>query len=506
MSKANQRDACDRAASRFDPDRRKLLLGGLGLLATSAVPFSDAWGQVRAVLAAAPIPAGVHPLIADIQKRTFRFFWETAHPQTGLVLDRYPGSSPASVAAVGFALTAYPIGAERGYVTRGEARERVLRTLRFLESAPQGPDATGMAGYRGFFYHYLDPATGLRQGKSELSTVDTALLLGGILFCQEYFDRDDAGEAEIRRLADTLYRRVDWRWVQPRPPAIAHGWDPEHGFLDWDWRGYNEAMIVYLLALGAPEHAVDANAWDAWTSTYDGCWRADYGLPHLAFGPMFGHQYCQTWVDFRGLQDAYLRARGIDYFESNRRAVYSQRAYAIANPHGWKDYGGDVWGVTASDGPANVTCVYNGKERTFRAYSARGVGGPGDYDDGTLAPTALVASIAVAPEIVLPAVEEMTRRFGAHLYATYGYLDAFNPSFDFNVPLTLGRCIPGFGWVASDYLGIDQGPIVAMIENYRSGLVWRTMQKSPYLRQGLERAGFTGGWLGGESSNESLRL
>lgn len=460
-------------------------------MAGSVVPFRD----VLAQSAPPKLPIGTVSLITDIQARTFRFFWDTAHPKTGLVLDRYPGASPASVAAVGFALTAYPIGAEHGFVTRAQARARVLRTLRFLEAAPQGPQPTGVAGYHGFFYHYLNPATGLRQGKSELSTVDTALLLGGVLFCECYFDRDDAEEAEIRRLAETIYARVDWRWAQPRAPAIAHGWTPEHGFLNWDWRGYNEAMVVYLLALGSPTHAVDASAWDAWTSTYDRCWRADYGPPHLAFGPLFGHQYCQTWVDFRGLQDAYLRARGIDYFENNRRAVYAQRAYAIANPHGWKDYGSDIWGVTASDGPANVTCIYDGKPRTFRAYAARGAGS-GDYDDGTLAPTALVASIAVAPEIVLPAIEEVTRRFGAHLYSTYGYLDAFNPSFDFNVPLTLGRCIPGFGWVANDYLGIDQGPIVAMIENYRSELIWRTMRKSPHLRRGLVRAGFTGGWLG----------
>ena len=411
-------------------------------------------------------------------------------------MDRWPSASPASIAAVGFALTAYPIGVERGYATRRQAAERVLRTLRFLEQAPQGPARTGVAGYKGFFYHFLDPATGLRAGQSELSTVDTALLLGGVLFCQAYFDGDNADEAEIRRVADVLYRRVDWRWAQARPPAIAHGWTPEDGFIKYDWLGYNEAMIIYLLALGSPTHAVEPSAWSAWTSTYDTSWSSQFGLPHLAFGPLFGHQYCQTWVDFRGLQDAYMRTRGIDYFENNRRAVYAQQAYAIANPHGWKDYGIDVWGVTASDGPANVTCDYGGKSRTFRAYSARGAVGHDDYDDGTLAPTALVASIAAAPEIVLPAVHEVTRRFGSHIYSTYGYLDSFNPSFDYNVPLAHGRCIPGFGWVATDYLGIDQGPIVAMIENYRSELVWKTMHKSRYLRNGLERAGFTGGWLG----------
>jgi hypothetical protein len=191
-----------------------------------------------------------------------------------------------------------------------------------------------------------------------------------------------------------------------------------------------------------------------------------------------------------------MSQRGIDYFENDRRAIYAQRAYAIANPNGWEGYGSDVWGVTASDGPADVTCNYRGQDRVFRSYAARGAPGPGEYDDGTLAPTAVVSSIAFAPEIVLPAVREMTRRFGEHIYAEYGFLDAFNPSFDFDVPLKHGRRIPGFGWVASDYIGIDQGPIIAMIENSRSELVWQTMRKNPHIRRGLQRAGFTGGWLG----------
>jgi hypothetical protein len=494
MAKTSARERSIRFPAKITPSRRSFLLGGLGLAAGSTLPLlpQNAIAKTRPVVS----PRRSDALIADVQERTFRFFWDTTDPLTGLACDRYPSASPASIAAVGFALTAYPIGVERGFVTRKQAIARVLNTLRFLVRAPQGPAATGTAGYRGFFYHYLDPVTGVRSGQSELSTVDTALLLGGVLFCQAYFDRTRAEEAEIRKRAETIYSRVDWQWAQTRPPAISHGWSPESGFLQFDWRGYNEAMIVYLLALGSPTHPVDPNAWNAWTSTYDQSWSSEFGLPHLAFAPLFGHQYCQTWVDFRGLQDSYLRSRGIDYFENNRRAVYAQRAYAIANPHGWKDYGIDVWGVTASDGPANVTCEYEGKPRAFRAYAARGAAGPQSYDDGTLAPTALLASIAVAPEIVLPAVHEITRRFGTHIYANYGFLDAFNPSFDFNVPLAHGRCIPGFGWVASDYLGIDQGPIVGMIENHRSELVWQTMRKSAHLRRGLTRAGFTGGWLG----------
>jgi hypothetical protein len=494
MAKRNMRKASTGFSTKIAPNRRSFLFGGVGLLAAGTVPFVG--GSSRPWSEHPEYRATDDPLVVDVQKRTLRYFWETTNPLTGLAVDRYPSPAPASIAAVGFALTSYPIGVERGHITRRQAVERVATTLRFFEAAPQGPSNKGNSGYRGFFYHYLDPVTGERAEESELSTIDTALLLGGILFCQAYFDRDDADEAEIRRLAETIYRRVDWQWAQPRAPAIVHGWTPEQGFLQFDWRGYNEAMIIYLLALGSPSFPVDASAWGAWTSTYDQCWRHAFGLPHLSFGPLFGHQYCQSWVDFRGLQDGYLRSRGIDYFENNRRAVYAQRAYAVANPHGWKDYGIDVWGVTASDGPANVICDYDGKPRAFRAYAARGAAGPSDYDDGTLAPTALVASIAFAPEIVIPAMHEVTRRFGAHVYSTYGYLDAFNPSFNFKVPLEHGHCIPGFGWVASDYIGIDQGPIVAMIENFRSGLVWRVMRRSEHLRRGLDRAGFTGGWLG----------
>jgi hypothetical protein len=470
------------------PTRRALILGGLGMLAGATVPSLAAFDAL-------PNRSVLDPFVADVQRRTFRFFWETANPGNGLVRDRFPSPSPASIAAVGFALTAYPVGVERGYITRREARDRVLTTLRFFHDAPQGPSSSGMTGHHGFFYHFLDMKTGMRAGDSELSTVDTALFLSGVLFCQSYFDGTNADEVQIRDLAEKIYGRVDWRWAQVRPPAISHGWSPECGFLEFDWRGYNEAMIVYLLALGSPTFPVETAAWSEWTSTYDSSWISNFGEPHLAFAPLFGHQYCQTWIDFRGVQDTYMSERGFDYFENNRRAIYAQRAYAIANPHAWKDYGSDVWGVTASDGPADVECEYQGKMRVFRSYFARGVGGRDAYDDGTLAPTAILASIAFAPEIVVPAAHELHRRFGEHIYSEYGFLDAFNPSFTFDVPLKHGRCIPGFGWVASDYLGIDQGPIVAMIENHRSELIWRVMHANLHLRRGLERAGFSGGWL-----------
>jgi len=438
----------------------------------------------------------VDPFLIDLEERTFRFFWDTANPKNGLVPDRFPTPSVSSIAAVGFALTAYPVGVERGYITREQARKRVLTTLRFFRTAPQGHGVKGVSGYKGFFYHFLDMKTGTRFEDSELSTVDTAIFLAGALFDQSYFDGDHPDEVEIRKLVDELYRRVDWQWAQPHAPAISLGWSPEEGFLEYDWRGYNEAMLVYLLALGSPTHPVGSEAWAEWTSTYDtSSWRTLFGQQFLNFAPLFGHQYTHVWVDFRKLQDAYMRRRGLDYFENTRRAVYAQQAYAIANPRGCKAYGATIWGLTASDGPGDAKVGHGSAMRSFKSYAARGAGEHDSYDDCTLAPTAVVGSLPFAPEIALPAVLDMHKRFGQNIYSQYGFLDAFNLNFDFNVPVTQGRRIPGFGWVDADYLGIDQGAIFAMIENYRSGMIWGVMRKNPYMRMGLARAGFEGGWL-----------
>ena len=447
---------------------------------------------VQAVLHS-PAPV-LDPFIVDLEERTFHYFWDTANPANGLIPDRYPTPSFASIAAVGFGLTAYPIGVERGYITREAARRRVLATLRFFHDAPQNADPQGATGYKGFFYHFLDMKTGTRFEDSELSTVDTALFLAGALFCQAYFDGPQAEEGEIRDLVDAIYRRVDWRWAQVRPPSISHGWTPEFGFLDYDWRGYNEAMLLYVMALGSPTFPVAASAWSEWTSTYDQSWGNHFGQEYLGFAPLFGHQYSQIWVDLRKIQDSYMRGRGLDYFENSRRAVYAQQAYAVANPHQCKGYGTTIWGITASDGPANVELEDASGRRRYRAYHARGIGAAGD-DDCTLAPTAAVASIPFAPELAIPAVLDMQRKFGQYIYSTYGFLDAFNLSFNFDGPLSHGRSVPGFGWVDGDYLGIDQGAICAMIENYRSDMIWRVMKKSEILRRGLERAGFAGGWL-----------
>lgn len=482
-----------------DPMRRLLLqAGGLGLLAGCAngppIPENLAPPVEKRYI---PSTEG-ETLLRDLEERCFRYFWETTNPVNGLVPDRWPSPSACSIAAVGFALTAYPIGVMRGWITRAQARERTRTTLRFFHDAPQGPAARGMAGYKGFYYHFLDMHTGARDTSFELSTVDTALLMMGVLYAQAWFDGADPVEAEIRQLADTLYARIDWRWAQNGTGGLSLGWMPESGFLVYNWAGYNEAMMLYLLALGSPtaDLALGSEAWSFWTRTYlPSGWGSSYGEPHLQFPPMFGHQYSHVWVDFRGIRDEFMRSKGIDYFENSRRATYSQRAYAAANPGRWRDYSANIWGITACDGPAPFELDVDGRRRRFYAYAGRGMGGDATYDDGTLAPTAACGSIAFAPEIVVPALLAMKRKYGDNLYQRYGFLDAFNPTFDTDTPPKYGRQVRGLGWFDTDYIGIDLGPMVTMIANYRSEAVWAPMRRSPWLRRGLLRAGFKGGWL-----------
>lgn len=443
-----------------------------------------------------PVPADDGALLDDLERRTAEFFLDTT-PASGLAPDRWPSPSFCSIAAVGFALSALVIACQQGWVGREAARTRTLATLRFFRDAPQGEAAQGMAGHRGFFYHFLDAASGTRFGRCELSTVDTALLLAGVLHAARFFGGNDAAEVEIRRAAETLTERPDWRWAQHRGPSICHGWHPESGFIGSDWKGYNEAMLVYLLALGSPGRSVQPEAWEAWCSTYPRSWQVFHGQQHLHFAPLFGHQYTHCWVDFRGLRDAYMASRGLDYFENSRRATLAQRAYAQANPLGWAGYGGDIWGITACDGPADVTRPYRGEMRRFISYAGRGAGGHESYDDGTLAPTAALASLPLAPEIVVPALRALRTQYGHAIYARYGFVDSFNPSFQFSdVRLQHGRIVPGLGWVDTDHLGIDQGPISLMLANHRRDAVWALLRGEPQLTRGLQRAGFRGGWLG----------
>ena len=422
----------------------------------------------------------------ELQRDTFRFFWEASPEESGLTPDRFPGDSASSVAGVGFALTSYLVGVERGYVSRTEAAKRTHATLQALWRTPQGPGAIGFSGYRGLYYHFIDTRDGLRAGGSELSTIDTALLMAGVLAAQVYFDGEGEVEAAIRDLADRLYQRVDWTWTySPRSrPLLSMGWSPEAGYLDYDWSGYSEGMLLYVLALGSPTHAIDPASWEAWTRSYR--WAGRQGGPeHVPFGPLFGHQYSHVWIDFRGIRDPYMRSRDSDYFQNSVRATYANREHCIANPGKWKGYGELVWGLTASDGPARDP---SGLEPPFRSYWARGAGPDGAWDDGTIAPTAAGGSVPFAPEITIPTLHHLRQQFGERLYGKYGFKDAFNLSYP-------GQAGGEEGWFDEQHLAIDQGPILLMIENYRTGFVWELLKRSPYVTEGLRKAGFTGGWL-----------
>lgn len=423
------------------------------------------------------------PFLDSLSRHTFNYFWETADSTTAQVPDRWPTPSFSSIAATGFGITSYLIGAERGYITREQAADRVLRTIEFLANTPKGDATTGIAGYKGFFYHFIDMKTGLRFQQVELSTIDTGLLMAGILSAQSYFDGNTEAEVKIRTLADSMYQSIEWDWAMNNDKTMSMGWHPEKGFIDARWRGYNEAMILYILALGSPTHSIPAESWTAWTSTYQ--FANYYGQEHINFGPLFGHQYSQMYIDFRGIYDPYMKAKGFDYFENSRRATYANRAYCMANPGHFTGYSSTIWGLTACDGPGNRDKM--NPNVAFMGYSARGAAQHYLEDDGTIAPTAAGGSLAFAPEICIPALQAMHKQYGDKIYKQYGFVDAFNNSIENKNGTT--------GWVDDDHLGIDQGPIVIQLENYRSELVWKLMKKNPYIVNGLKKAGFTGGWL-----------
>ena len=417
-----------------------------------------------------------------LQRHAFAYFLHETNATTGLVADRTELGAPASIAAVGFALAAYPVGVERGWMTRSAAVERTLTLLRFFWTSPQGT-APGMTGYKGFYYHFLDMTTGERAGQCELSTVDSSFLLAGVLASAVYFNQDSEAEREIRTLADALYRRADWQWACNGGATVTHGWTPERGFLPYRWEGYDEAMLLYALGLGSPTYALPTESYAAWTASYQ--WKTIYGYELLYGAPLFIHQYSHIWVDFRGIQDAFAQEKGIDYCENSRRATYVQQAYAIRNPLEFAGYGQYFWGLTASDGPGWTITRIRGIDRTFFNYLARGA--PYGPDDGTVAPWAVVASLPFAPEIVLPTVQHFQDVY-PQVQGEYCLRCSFNLTFPHETEA-------GAGWTSPYHFGINLGPVVLMCENYRSGLLWELMRACPYIVTGLRRAGFTQGWL-----------
>ena len=419
-------------------------------------------------------------MLDQLQRAAFGYFLQAVNPGNGLIADTTRENSPASIGVVGFALSAYPVAVERGWMARADAVERSLATLRFFHDSDQSesPEATG---FKGFYYHFLDMHTGARVWRSELSMIDSALLIAGALTAGRYFTANTADEIGLRELVDVLYRRVDWGWAQNGGTTINHGWKPESGFLHYCWDGYSEAIVLYVLALGSPTHPVESDCYQAWTATYQ--WENLYGYDFLYAGPLFVHQFSHAWVDFRGIRDRFMREKRCDYFENSRRATEVQREYARRNPHGFAGYDENCWGLTACDGPSNQLPELAKTRRRLFGYAARGV--PYGPDDGTLGGWAALASLPFAPEIALSAARNMLQRYPEMLSAQR-YTSSFNP--------TLAHADRG-AWVSAGHFGLDQGIVVMMIENYRTQLIWRLMRDCPYVGTGLRRAGFRGGWL-----------
>lgn len=429
-------------------------------------------------------------LLGRVGKAHFNFFLENHHQKTGLVLDKDDPRAPASIAATGFALTAYPCAVKRGWVTRREALAYTLKTLKTLWSAPQGGGEEGASGYRGYFYHFLEPDTGLRATaprfwNSELSSIDTALLMAGVLFARNYFTGAGQDEVQVRELADKLYRRVEWSWLFREDKLVQHGWTPENGAIPHVYKGYSEALLLYILALGSPTHPAPEGAWEAYLA--NATVASAYDVEYIAMPgePLFCYQYPHAWIDFRGIADGVVKRAGFDWFENSRRMALVHYRYAQDNPEKFTGYGGFDWGLTACDGPGNVTKEVDGVQREFRGYSERGC--PHGFDDGTIAPTAALASLPYLPEIVIPTMRYWLSERPELFSENGGFTDAFNQTF--------GGSLKS-GWICSHRLGIDQGPIVLMMENFRSELIWKIMKKDQNLRAGLAKAGFRGGWLG----------
>jgi hypothetical protein len=419
--------------------------------------------------------------LARLEHDTFKYFADEVNLENGLVRDSTKRGSFASIAVVGFALTAYTIAVERKYLTRTEAVKRTLTTLQFFHDAPHGEqrDATG---YKGFYYHFLDMKTGRRAGDCEISTIDTTYLLAGALTAACYFNADTKAEREIRALAGALYERADWHWAQNGALTVSHGWRPERGFIKYRWTGYSEALILYVLGLASPTFPLPAESYSEWTKTYK--WKKLYGHEFVYAGPLFIHHLSHMWIDFRGIQDDYMRGKSINYFENSRRAIYAQQAYAMRNPKKFVGYDRFTWGITASDGPGPAERRINGRRVRFYDYKARSI--PYGPDDGTLAPWAVTASLPFAPEVVLPSLRRLNKQY-PEITNEYGFKCSYNPTF------TSGK---KKGWMSKGYYGLDQGPIIMMIENYRTGMIWRLVRRSAVIVRGLRRAGFRGGWLG----------
>lgn len=419
-------------------------------------------------------------LLDQLQHAAFTYFLKNINLSNGLVADTSRPGAPVSIAVVGFAFACFPVAVERGWIDRLWAIQLTTTALRFFWNCDQGGgrEATGC---KGFYYHFLDQRSGTRVWQSELSMIDTALLISGMLTARSYFNGNNNEECELRDLVEKLYLRVDWRWSQGEAETVRMGWKPECGFLHYGWDGYNEAIILYALAMGSPSHPLAPDSYKAWTATYQ--WENIYGQDFLYAGPLFVHQFSHGWIDFRGIRDKFMREKNCDYFENSRRAVIVQREYARRNPERFAGYSENTWGLTACEGPAGQQLNRANGNQAAWGYAARGV--PFGPDDGTIGASAALASLPFAPEIVLNAVRQMLRLY-PDILPSLQFASGFNPSYPQSV---------GAPWTSPGHFGLDQGIVVMMIENYRTELIWKLMKDCAYIGDGLRRAGFRGGWL-----------
>jgi hypothetical protein len=414
------------------------LLGTAQAVKRQSAPFTPLAGQL-------PFLPADDTLLQNIESANFRYFWEQANPDTGIVKDRcnvltQEKNSLGSIAAVGFGLTALCIGEHRGFVSHTEARDRALNTVRFLWKK--------LPNHRGFFYHWANVDTGERLWDSEVSSVDTAILLCGLLTCGQHFEH-----TEISELARLIFDRVDWTWLSEDTSILPHGWTPEAGFLQNRWDNYSEMMMMYLLGLGSTTHPLQAETWDAWkrqTFEYDGTQYIG------SFAPLFTHQYSQAWFDFRDKHDKYA-----DYFKNSIIATEVHKRFCLDLASQFPDYTDDLWGITASDSPRGYV-VWGGPPAT----------GP---IDGSVVPCAAGGSLPFLPQETMRVLHTIKDKYGARAWNRYGFVDAFNP-------LT--------NWYDSDVVGIDTGITMLMAENARSGFVWETFMKNPEAQLGMKRAGF----------------
>ena len=440
--------------SSFDLSRRMFLASGAGAALSAQTALAS---PHRSKPLAVPYGRGSHlksedlKFLEDYEKRCFHYFWDQWDERTGLTLDRArldggPSSHVGSIGATGFGLTAFCIGAEHGWVPREQARQRVLTSLRFL----------GRHAFHdhGWFLHFMDAKTGGRRLDSEVSSIDTALLLAGVLTAQAYFSSD----REIRLLAKQIFDRVDFSWMLNGNQALlSHGVQPGAGFIKSRWDCYSEASILYLMAIGAAHNAIPADSWYTWMrpEVHYEKWK------FISGGPLFTHQFSHAWVNFHHQVDQ----NGTDYFFNSQVATYAHRDFCMSLSHRYEDYGPNMWGITVSDSADGYVSW----------------GGPPNAGpiDGTVVPCAAAGSLMFTPDICLPALRQMLSQYGGRIYGKYGFTDAFNPK-------PKDRKL----WINQDVIGIDVGISLLSIENLVTQNVWRWFSANPYTTAAMERVGF----------------